>query len=69
MDGFEVARNLRRELPGVTILALSGYGGDDHRARAAVAGFDGYMVKPIDLDTLLRGLAAARAPNGLAPVG
>ena len=51
------------------LLALSGYGGDGHRARAAVAGFDGYLVKPIDLDTLLRGLAAARTRPLLQPSG
>ena len=54
MDGFEVARNIRAmpALKGVFIIAMSGYGRDEDRVEAKLAGFDEYLVKPIDLDQL-----------------
>ncbi|MEO8352289.1 MAG: ATP-binding protein, partial [Chthoniobacteraceae bacterium] len=54
MDGFEVSRQLRAkpEFTGVLLIAMSGYGSDEDRAEAKLAGFDEYMVKPIDLDRL-----------------
>jgi CheY-like chemotaxis protein len=41
-------------------IGLSGYGQAEDRARAAAAGFDHYLVKPVDPDALLA-LVAARA--------
>ena len=58
MDGYEVARQVRL-LPGleqVAVVALTGYAQDQDRHRAA--GFAAHLVKPIDLDTLRRTLAA-----------
>ncbi len=54
MDGFEVARRLRAmpALAGAFLVAMSGYGSDEDRAKAKAAGFDEYMVKPVDLDRL-----------------
>jgi two-component system CheB/CheR fusion protein len=54
MDGFEVARRIRAMpgLSGTLLIAMSGYGRDEDRAEAKCAGFDEYMVKPVDLDTL-----------------
>jgi CheY-like chemotaxis protein len=54
MDGFEVARRLRAmpALAGAFLVAMSGYGSDEDRARAQAAGFDEYLVKPVDLDLL-----------------
>ena len=54
MDGLEVARRLRAmpALNGVFLIAMTGYGRDEDRAEARLAGFDEYMVKPIDLDGL-----------------
>ena len=54
MDGFEVARRIRAmpALAGAFIIAMSGYGRDEDRATARAAGFDEYMVKPVDLDLL-----------------
>jgi PAS domain S-box-containing protein len=61
LDGFEVARRLRREpaLDGLRILALTGYGSESDRRRAVEAGFDGHLVKPVALDQLLQLLARA----------
>jgi PAS domain S-box-containing protein len=59
MDGFEVARRLRAmpALAGAFLVAMSGYGSDDDRATAREAGFDEYLIKPMDLDLLRTWLA------------
>ncbi len=57
MDGYEVARHIRA-LPGYRerkLVAITGYGQQDDRARALEAGFDQHLVKPVALATL-RGL-------------
>ncbi|MFY0540617.1 response regulator [Nannocystis pusilla] len=64
MDGYEVARRLRRE-PGMDralVIAVTGYGQDDARRRSQEAGFDWHLVKPVteeDLEAALRRLAPA----------
>ena len=62
MDGLEVMSRLRASGDGARPVAigLSGYGQAEDRARAAAAGFDHYLVKPVDPDALLA-LVAARA--------
>jgi CheY-like chemotaxis protein len=39
------------------LVAITGYGGAEDRARAKLAGFDEYLVKPADLDLLREWLA------------
>ena len=55
MDGYEVARKLRKrtEVRPRLLIALSGYGQVDHRLKAREAGFDHHFTKPVDLDELL----------------
>ncbi len=60
MSGYEVARRLRLE-PGAgptKLVALSGYAREQDRQRALAAGFDDYLVKPVDFDALYKLLAA-----------
>jgi signal transduction histidine kinase/ActR/RegA family two-component response regulator len=48
MDGYQAARALR-ELPGmqeVRLVALTGWGAEDDRARSRAAGFDHHLLKP-----------------------
>jgi signal transduction histidine kinase/ActR/RegA family two-component response regulator len=54
MDGYEVARSLRREdgFRGVVLVALTGYGTDEDKARSLAAGYDHHLVKPINLEAL-----------------
>jgi signal transduction histidine kinase len=62
MNGYEVARAIR-QLPGlddVLIIALTGYGQAMDYQRSREAGIDAFLVKPVDLDTLLEALAAGR---------
>jgi signal transduction histidine kinase len=58
-DGYEVARRVRAAQDGahIRLVALTGYGQRDARERAAAAGFDGYLVKPIEPDALAEILA------------
>ncbi len=61
MDGYEVARRLRSLPAGEhsLIVALTGYGQPADRERAALAGFDEFLVKPVEpavLNRLLRSL-------------
>ncbi len=59
MDGYELAQRLRPEagLERAVIVAVTGYGQEDDRRRAADAGFDGHLVKPVDMQKLWRLLA------------
>jgi signal transduction histidine kinase/ActR/RegA family two-component response regulator len=55
MDGIALIQHVRAALParvGVAI-AISGYGDAATRSRALAAGFDGYMVKPVDMQALM----------------
>jgi DNA-binding response OmpR family regulator len=54
-DGVEVARQIRAagKLPGVMLIALSGYRASRH-PRSAEAGFDAWLLKPIEGETLRR---------------
>jgi CheY-like chemotaxis protein/signal transduction histidine kinase len=66
MDGYEVARELRRRFDTqLTLIALTGYGQPDDRRKALEAGFDLHLVKPVDpqqLFDLLGDIAAG--PDG-----
>ncbi|CAN5147445.1 hypothetical protein BH23VER1_BH23VER1_34110 [soil metagenome] len=56
MNGYEVAREIRSHPWGekVLLVALTGWGQEKDRKSAKEAGFDGHMVKPVDLDALTR---------------
>jgi CheY-like chemotaxis protein len=62
MDGYEVARRLRSSIPiaQMRIVALSGYGQQADRERAARAGFDDYLVKPVEPTVLSQFLRSLR---------
>jgi PAS domain S-box-containing protein len=55
MDGYEVARRLRQLARGddILIVAITGYGQPNDRARSREAGFDYHLVKPVDISQLL----------------
>jgi len=56
MDGYEVAQRMRPDAgpAGLVLVALTGYGQDEDRRRAAQAGFDHHLVKPVDVGHLTR---------------
>jgi CheY-like chemotaxis protein len=54
MDGHQVALTLRGEgFVETVLIAVSGYGEQAARARSREAGFDHYLVKPVDFDALI----------------
>ena len=68
MDGYEVARRIRRDLGrGIRLIALTGYGQPEDRRRAEEAGFDAYLVKPVFADQLVRVLTGEGASAPLEP--
>jgi len=72
MDGYQVAERIRADRASgkSLIIALSGYGQDEHRLRSKRAGFDYHIVKPIEptaLTGLLASLWSCRKPE--APEG
>jgi len=60
MDGYEVARRIRREPWGqnVLLVATTGWGAQRDKQQAQAAGFDAHLTKPVDLDALERLIAA-----------
>ena len=54
VDGYEVARRVREVLPKykLRLVAMSGFGQPDDRARALQAGFDLHLVKPVEPEDL-----------------
>ena len=47
MDGYEAARRIRELLgPGVSLIALTGWGQDEDKRRSREAGFDHHLTKP-----------------------
>jgi CheY-like chemotaxis protein len=77
LDGVETVRRVRGHgsAAQVLLVAVTGRGGAEDRARAAEAGFDRYLVKPfamqdvrdaLDVAQALRGGAVQRAPGAFA---
>jgi signal transduction histidine kinase len=63
MDGFETAKRIRQTAWGgrTKIVALTGWGQHSDRQRTADAGFDGHLVKPVELEAVLKLLAAVES--------
>jgi signal transduction histidine kinase/CheY-like chemotaxis protein len=59
LDGYQVIARLREVvIPMPVMIALTGYGQAEDRKRALAAGFDHHFSKPVDIEALLRLLAA-----------
>jgi len=58
MDGYEVARAIRREPPlaGIRLVALSGYAQVEDRRKSQESGFDEHIAKPADPDAIVRAI-------------
>ena len=56
LSGYDVARLLRQDpaLARIELIALTGWGQEEHRKRALEAGFDHHVTKSVDLDQLAR---------------
>jgi CheY-like chemotaxis protein/two-component sensor histidine kinase len=64
MNGFELAKRIRAlpELAAIRLVALTGYGQAEDKARASGAGFDEHLVKPVEPEKLQEALT--RVPVG-----
>jgi CheY-like chemotaxis protein len=65
MDGYELARTLRRDprLGECYLVALTGYAYPKDVARAREAGFDEHMAKPADIGAILNVIKRAWQPR------
>jgi len=63
LDGMEAVRRVRGQgnTQDVVLVAVTGRGGAEDRARAAEAGFDRYLVKPFGIEDVRDALDAAQA--------
>jgi CheY-like chemotaxis protein len=64
LDGYEVCRRIRQQpwAQAVVIAALTGWTRDEDKDRSQEAGFDHYIVKPID-PKVLADLVARSGPS------
>jgi PAS domain S-box-containing protein len=69
MNGYELARKLRSlpQFRSMYLIAVTGWGAEEDRARARDAGFDHHLTKPVDFQTLDRLLAAMQKESRNAP--
>jgi signal transduction histidine kinase/CheY-like chemotaxis protein len=58
MDGYELGARIKSTAPACRLIALTGYGQGEDRARSSAAGFDVHLVKPVGIDALLAALDA-----------
>lgn len=61
MDGYRLVAALRKKLAGspVVFAAVTGYASGDEQERALAAGFDSFLVKPLEPESLTRLLRSA----------
>ncbi|QJD79420.1 ATP-binding protein [Spirosoma rhododendri] len=54
LDGYATCRLIREQAWGqaMVVIAITGYGQEEDRQRTREAGFDGHLVKPVDLGAL-----------------
>lgn len=69
MDGLTLARHLRARLGNATpqLIALTGFGQAADRARAQEAGFDAFLVKPVDPAELEKTILRLHRTSAHAP--
>jgi DNA-binding response OmpR family regulator len=66
IDGYTVAQRLRGDerTRNAVLIAVTGYGRDEDRARSSNAGIDMHITKPVDPDALMRHFAALQERAG-----
>ncbi len=62
LDGYQVALQARARGHHGRLVAMTGYGQPEDRARAAKAGFDTHLTKPVDVDELRAAIEGRAAP-------
>ena len=61
LNGYDLAKQIRQEpwAKQVVLVALTGWGQEQHRRRSAESGFDHHLTKPVEFDQLQQILATA----------
>ena len=61
VNGYDLAKRIRAEpwARDVVLVALTGWGQEQHRRRSAESGFNHHLTKPVDFEVLQRILTAA----------
>lgn len=60
IKGYEVARQLRMQFPAMLLIAHSGWGQDVDRQQSQEAGFDYHLVKPAEIEEIVKLLKKGR---------
>jgi CheY-like chemotaxis protein len=65
LDGHAVLAEIRGDpaLSGIPVIAVTAFSWPDDRTRVLAAGFDGYLTKPIEMDTFVEGVEAFLPPE------
>jgi CheY-like chemotaxis protein len=65
MDGYEAARRIRKQPWGanMVLIAITGWGHETDRRRSEEAGFDSFIVKPVDVHTIADCLKTLRSDS------
>lgn len=53
MDGYEVVRKMKMNMPALPVVAVTAYAMVGDRDKVLAAGFDGYIPKPINPETFV----------------
>ncbi len=66
IDGYEVARRLRANdaTRDIRLIALTGYGLAEDQRRVLEAGFDMHLVKPVDIESLMKAIGNLTGKSG-----
>lgn len=54
MDGLELCRKVKHNMPMAIIYAITGYASLFHLAECLEAGFEDYFKKPVNISTLIK---------------
>ena len=56
MDGYQLAQRIRasKTMTDATLIAVTGYGREEDKKAAFMAGFDHHLVKPVDFEMLIK---------------
>ena len=66
LNGYEAARKIREQPWGknIVMVALTGWGQDEDRQKSKEAGFNGHLVKPVELTSLMKLLTELQPTTG-----
>ena len=64
MDGLTATREIKKEMPAISVLVVSAYESEDYRREAASAGATDYILKDAERYQLLEAVHAALGESG-----